>query len=232
MMRLLTAIDGEWVYFDNHDLANAVIASPCPIYRVEVLDDPHDNIWRDVTGKYDKYISKRKEPQSSNKGDSMKGKIVKLPLFAIGEVIDLSYKYGGMPNRIYVNSVFWRESDIQWNYQVTMENTGEKTSMSESFIKSRRSKNSSPVCENPDVIERFKDGWRFCGNFDRDTAIANGKLISENDNVHGVRLYDALNYNNRYMNGKLGVWIKYKHMIDDNGRIHTDNTENQFISIK
>ena len=162
----------------------------------------------------------------------MPKKITTLPAYAIGEVIDLSYKHSGMPNRIYIDTVFWREQDTRWHYQVIMENTGEKTIMSEDFIKERKSKNSSPVCKNPDIIKRFSDGWRFCGNFEKNAAVANGKLIAENPNVRAVRLYPALNYNNQYMNGKLGIWIKYAHTIYDDGRFIDQCMMAEFVDLK
>ena len=224
MMRLLTAVDGQWLVFDNHDLAKAIIKSPCPIYRVEVFSHQYGNRWLDITYKYAEYIEKGNAKMSK--------KITTLPAYAIGEVIDLSYKHGGMPNRIYVDTVFWREQDTRWNYQVIMENTGEKTIMSEDFIKDRKAKNSSPVCKNPDIIKRFSDGWRFCGNFEKDTAVANGKLIAENPNVRAVRLYPALNYNNQYMNGKLGIWIKYTHTIYDDGRFIDQCMMAEFVDLK
>ena len=104
--------------------------------------------------------------------------------------------------------------------------------MSEDFIKDRKAKSSSPVCKNPDIIKRFSDGWRFCGNFEKDTAVANGKLIAENPNVRAVRLYPALNYNNQYMNGKLGIWIKYVNTIYDDGRFIDQCMMAEFIDLK
>lgn len=159
-------------------------------------------------------------------------KITSLPMFGIGEVIDLSYKNGGMPNRIYINGVYWREQDTKWMYQVTMENTGDKSSMDEEFIKERRSRHTQPVYKNPDVIKRMSDGWRFCGNYDKETAIANAKLISQNDNVKAVRLYPAINYYNKFVNGQMGIWIMYKNMIYDNGQMAFGDNVNEFIDIK
>jgi len=151
-------------------------------------------------------------------------KINNAPLYGIGEVIDLSYKYGGLPNRIRVNQVFQREYDAEWQYNVTMENRGVAPNegdvmMSESFIKQRKSKHSSKVYQNNDVQQHMRDGFRFCGNYDSDIARANAKILARRKDITDVRLYPALDYSGRYVNGDMGIWIRYNSVIADNGEI-------------
>lgn len=158
-------------------------------------------------------------------------RINNLPKYQLGQIIDLSYKNGGMPNRIFIMAIFWREQDAQWQYQVLMESTGETTQMSEQFITERKSKKTSSVYRNPEVVKRIEEGWRFCGNYDTDTAHANAKLIAENDGIVSVRLYPALSYNNTFLNGQMGIWIKYAHTIYDDGRMSASGVD-EFVDIK
>ena len=158
-------------------------------------------------------------------------KITTTPKFQLGQIIDLSYKHGGMPNRIYIMAVFWREQDNQWQYQVMMESTGETAQMSEQFINDRKSKQNSAVYKNPDIMTRIEEGWRFCGNYDTETAKANAKLIAENEGIANVRLYPALSYNNTFMNGQMGIWIKYNHIIHNDGRMGQLGID-EFVDIK
>lgn len=219
MMKLLIADDRPPLIFEDDVLAITIIKSPCPIHRVE----KYDGVWIDITNQFDQFIKK---------GKSIMRKINLLPAFAVGEVIDLSYKHGGMPNRIYINSVFWRDQDTKWNYEVTMENNGERAVMSESFIMDRKSKNTSPVCKNPEIIKRFADGWRFCGNFSKESAMPNAKMIAENANIENVRLYPALNYRNQFLPDKLGIWVKYKHTINNDGSIYNQCMMKEFVDVK
>lgn len=147
-------------------------------------------------------------------------KINNAPAFGLGEVIDLSYRHGGMPNRIRIEGVFYRDQDTMWMYDVLMENTGDRSVMNEKFISERKSSKviaSSGVYSNPEIQRRFKEGWRWCGNFAVDTARANAKLIADNSNIKNVRLWPAIDSRNRYVSGSLGIWIKYVNVIYDDG---------------
>lgn len=212
MTRLWIVGRSEPLEFDNDKLAEAIVRSPTCVYKVEVQ---FSGVWVDMTWIYAGDINATKEYWAERKRQEMKIKSV--PKYSPGDVIDLSYKNGGLPNRILVTCTFWRREDKQWMYKVFMENTGEYSVLDETFIASRASKQSTPVYKNPTVLSRIAEGWRFCGNFDTDTANANGKLIAENDLVKHVRLWPAINYNNQYIQGQMGIWIIYKNTIDNNG---------------
>lgn len=206
--------------FDNIALAEAIIRSPATVYKVECWAEGR---WADISSRYTQYLTK---------GSTKMKKITSLPKYALGQIIDLSYKHGGMPNRILVLTVFIREQDSQWQYEVLMENTGEKATVSEEFITSRRSAKSSGVYRNPDVVKRIEEGWRFCGNFEEAAAQANAKCIAENEGIANVRLYPALSYNNTYLNGQFGIWIRYVNTIYDDGRVHNVRMPSDHIDIK
>lgn len=219
MIRLLIA--GKWCEYNDDRLAIAIVKSPT---NVEAAQTMVCDIWHNIDISYYNKMKKKGAKRE------MKA-ITTTPAFAIGEVIDLSYKNGGLPNRIIIDSVFMREGDTEWMYGVTMECTGGNTTMKQSFIKERKSKCTSAVYKNPDIIKRYREGWRYCGNFDIDAANANGKMIAQRDDVEGVRLYPALDSSNRLMRGKMGVWIKYKYTIYDDGST-SSTSANEFTTIK
>lgn len=215
--------------FDYDALAETIIKSPTCVYRVDVYGILG---WADITYLYAEQINARKEYWAERKMKKMR--IKSAPKYNPGDVIDLSYKNGGLPNRILVTCAFWRHGDKQWMYKVFMESTGDYTVMDETFIATRASKKTSNVYKNPVIIGRIAEGWRFCGNFESEVALANGKLIAENDMIKSVRLWPAINYNNQFIKGQMGIWIVYKNTIDNNGNyVHADDgTPNDMVDIK
>lgn len=219
MIRLLIA--DMWHEYDD-ELAVSIIKSPTNVVAAQlVVCDEYYNIDISHHGTKNEKKGMRHEMK----------KITIAPAFAIGEIIDLSYKGDCLPNRIMINSVFMRECDIEWMYGVTMECTGGNTILRQSFIRERRSKHASAVYKNPDVVMRYHEGWRYCGNFDTKAATGNGKMIAQRDDIEGVRLYPALNAQNQLVRGKMGVWIKYNNTIYDDGRI-SGVSANEFTVIK
>lgn len=231
MMRLWIEGNNQPCEFNDDELAEAIIRSPTCIYKVERQYAPFSDAWADVTSFYMDYINARKRYWTERKRKEMK--IKSAPRYSPGDVIDLSYKHGGLPNRILVTCAFWRREDKQWMYKVFMESTGQYSVLDETFIASRESKKTSPAYKNPAVLSRIAEGWRFCGNFDTDTATANGKLIAENEMVKRVRLWPAINYNNKYVQGQMGIWIIYSNTIDNNGNNIVDVEQfNTVVDIK
>lgn len=181
-------------------------------------------VWSDITTNYYDQISARIEYWKRKEAENMK--IKSTPKYNPGDVIDLSYKNGGLPNRIIITCAFWRRGDTQWVYKVFMESTGDYSVLDETFISSRASKKTSPIYHDAKIIQRISDGWRFCGNFDTETAIANGKLIAENPAVKNVRLWPAMDYQGKYVKGKKGIWIIWNHTITNDGQ-YQDNTSGE-----
>ena len=199
MMRLW--IEGKDVPldFDYDCLAESIIKSPTCVYKIEIYGITG---WVDITYLYMEQINTRRAYWIEREMEGMK--IKTMPRYSPGEVVDLTYKNGGLPNRIIVTCSFWRQGDKQWMYKVFMESTG------------------------------ISEGWRFCGNFEAETALANGKLIAENEMIKNVRLYPALDRNNQFLKGKNGIWIIYKHTISNDGEyLGNDNpSHGDIVDIK
>jgi len=136
------------------------------------------------------------------------------PKYSIGQVIDLSYKYGGLPNRILINAIFIRKQDKQWMYKILLENIDKETIMSESFIKYREINKSANIYHNNIIKQRYINGWRWCGNYEESIALNNSKIISTRNNVEGVRLYPAINYKGDFIENQYGLWVKYFNSIN------------------
>lgn len=147
------------------------------------------------------------------------------PKFAPGEVIDITYTRGAsLPNRIKVNTVYIREQDNQWQYHAMLESTGEVTDMTESFICERKSKKTANVYNNSDVIKRYAQGWRFCGNRVRKSkAIADAEEMRKYAGISEIMIWPALDPIGNLRCGEYGVWIKYYHTIDDGGACYDNN---------
>ena len=58
-------------------------------------------------------------------------------------------------------------------------------------------------------------------------------MIAENEMVKRVRLWPAINYNNKYVQGQMGIWIIYSNTIDNNGNNIVDvEQSNTVVDIK
>lgn len=143
------------------------------------------------------------------------------PKYQPGEVIDLTYKTeGSLPNRIFVKTVYCREQDCQWLYEVILENTGCKTTMTEAFINERKANRTASVYKTQEIMERYTKGYRFCGNEAQVHAIVLAEKLKSNSSIAAIMLYPALDPTGRLIKDSYGIWIKYNHIIDDNGELH------------
>ena len=229
MMRLL--ICGKWCDLPYEDMV-VFLMHHCHWDRAELFDQSKSQ-WVDVTEDYMHLKITHLSTTNQNKRGMLKLKEIKvLPKFKLGEVLDLSYTHGGLPNRIIIDSVGMRKQNTEWVYGVTMENNGESTQMAESFIAQRMSYKKSSVYENPEIIKRYDDGWRFCGNFPANVANANAKMIAESSAISSVRLYRAIDSHNRFDPDKMGIWIKYINVINDDGTITNQRAHVDFVNIK
>jgi hypothetical protein len=160
-------------------------------------------------------------------------KVKNLPKYAPGNVVDLTYKSeDSLPNRIKINAVYMREQDKCWMYNVTLENTGSDTSMSEPFISERKAKQTAPVYQSQEIMERYARGWRFCGNYPMPKATAMGEKMAANINIANIVLYPALNPMGVLISGSYGVWIRYAHIIDNEGFLQETLNIGGCITIK
>lgn len=149
-------------------------------------------------------------------------KLTKLPKYMPGQVIDLSYKYRGLPNRLLIKSVFTREQDNQWIYECIIENTGELTTLNESFIINNAVRRDRKVYKCKEVISLYNTGWRFCGNFNKANAHAIAGKYATNRYIRNIILRPALDPNGCLYDDHYGMWVKYNNIINDDGTIVRD----------
>lgn len=149
--------------------------------------------------------------------------ITKLPRFMPGQVIDLSYKNKGLPNRILVKAIFIREQNDEWMYEVLLENTGETTTLSQSIIINNMTERKAQVYKCANIINLYNNGWRFCGNFSRDSAHKTGGKYATNRYIKEIVLHPALDSRGCLINDKYGLWIRYNITINSDGTV-IDNT--------
>lgn len=159
-------------------------------------------------------------------------KINKLPRFMPGQVIDLSYRNKGLPNRLLIQTVFVKEQSKEWLYEALLENTGEVTVLEESFIMNNITNKEAPVYKCNDIIRLYNDGWRFCGNFCKKTARSSAAKYSTNRYIRNIELRPALNAQGKLIQDKYGMWIRYHNTIYDNGTIMTMASADDVIVIK
>lgn len=150
--------------------------------------------------------------------------VTKLPKFMPGQVIDLSYKNKGLPNRLLIQSVFTREQDNQWMYQCIIESTGESTILNEDFITSNMTRKESEVYKCKEIINLYNTGWRFCGNKSRSCAHSIASKHATNRYIRSIILRPALAPNGCLMQDHYGMWIRYNNTINDDGTVTMDGT--------
>jgi hypothetical protein len=149
--------------------------------------------------------------------------ITMLPKFMPGQVIDLSYKHKGLPNRLLIQSVFIREQDNQWMYQCIIEGTGESTILNESFIVNNMTRKGSEVYKCKEVIALYNAGWRFCGNFKSSCAHSIAGKHATNRYIRSIILRPALDSRGCLLQNNYGMWIRYNNIINNNSTIVMDS---------
>ena len=153
--------------------------------------------------------------------------IAKLPQFMPGQVIDLSYKYKGLPNRLLVKTVFINEQSNGWMYDVYLENIGEYTTLEEKFIQDNMTHKHMEVYRCAEIIKLYHNGWRFCGNFTEKSVNDIAAKIALNTHIRNVITRPALNGYGCLDNGKRGIWVKYYNIINDDGTINGTSADDK-----
>lgn len=160
------------------------------------------------------------------------GKITSLPKFMPGQVIDISYRGDGLPDRLMIVSVFIRQQDTQWMYSCIKESTGETITAEQSVIIDRMSDKGAKVYRTREIITMYGDGWRFCGNFKKSCAHAIAGKNADNPIIKNIILKPALNGNGDLLPNHYGAWIRYHNMISDDGKfISGANAQNDDIIV-
>ena len=147
-----------------------------------------------------------------------------LPRFMPGQVIDLSYKRKGLPNRLLIKSVFTREQDKSWMYECYVENIGEFNVLDENFISNHATNKSAQVYKCTDVINLYNNGWRFCGNYGEREAYDLASKYATNKYIKDIILRPALDHRGCLVNNSKGMWIRYRSFITGDGTIIKNNS--------
>lgn len=137
------------------------------------------------------------------------------PLYEPGNVIDFRYTRKHMPDRVYVSMVYRSVVSDEWMYQCWSEKSGIKIYLNETEISKRKSKKSSKCYQHPVVIDMMSNGFRFCGNAKSDTAISRAKKLHDADYIKHIVLKPAVDADGTIVADHLGLWVKYRHTIDD-----------------
>ena len=152
-------------------------------------------------------------------------KVNNLPKFEAGTTYFLSHKTG-MPAKIFVEAVYMKSASREWMYCIYSESNGCKPAyLPESVLENRISKHSSQVYKCPSIIDRIDNGYRFCGNFERDTAMKRGEEFARNRMIESVLLHPAVDSRGDCIYGQFGIWIRWDAVI-------TDDKSNDTIRIK
>ena len=151
-----------------------------------------------------------------------------LPIYSPGDIVDLSYKITGLPDRVSIEMVYFTKLENEWIYSVIIESTGNRTTVLESELKQRSVNKTSKVYKHQHIVQRYTDGWRFCGNYNQEEALKIAKSISNNDIIKHVRIYNGIAPNGSYKDGLFGVWIKYNNIISNVGQL-SFNADNIII---
>lgn len=153
--------------------------------------------------------------------------ITKLPKFMPGQVIDMSYKYKGLPNRLLIKSVFVREQDSSWMYEAYLENIDAHTVLDENFIVNNMVNKSLPVYKCAEVIRLYADGWRYCGNFNSTDAHNTACKLAVNPHIKNVIIRHGLNGRGCLEQNVQGVWVRYYNIVNDDGTINNTASEDK-----
>lgn len=145
--------------------------------------------------------------------------IKELPKFMPGEVIDLSYRTNILPNRILIKQAKITEFSEGWLYDIVLENSGDTTTMEESFIEERMTHKSRKVYSVKYVQDLYESGFRFCGNFIRQDATRFAKNIKDNKTILNIQIHPGFYPGGDLIMGQNGVWIRYHKIITNDGRL-------------
>ena len=139
----------------------------------------------------------------------------KCPLYDAGGTYLLSHR-SGMPAKIYIEAVYKKANSKEWMYSIISEaNDGKVAYVPESTLRQRISKHTSKVYNLPEIVDRVNNGYRFCGNYPMNDAIARGKELADvHKSLSSVMLYPAYDgAGNRLDDGMYGIWVKWRYVI-------------------
>jgi hypothetical protein len=145
----------------------------------------------------------------------MEGDNMEKNLFDVGQVIDIRVGGGsGLPNRLQIIGM---EYDITggdgWNYKCLMEDSGEVYEYNEKFISKVRLAMDSQVYLKPVIMERYKNGWRFVGNWSFNHCKKFGESLAKDERIAHVRVCEAYDASGNIKTDVTSLWIQYHRPI-------------------
>lgn len=150
-----------------------------------------------------------------------------VPKYNAGDIIDIRFSHNTMPDRIYIQMVYRKENSVEWMYQVISEKSNGVAYYTESHIDKYISKRDGKCYETDLVKEMYKNGFRFCGNSNRDTAFNRANSMINANYIRHIMLADALDKDGNPIAGQLGLWVQYNKVIDHN--LSNDKSFNQYV---
>jgi hypothetical protein len=137
------------------------------------------------------------------------------PKYDIGSVIDLRFSNDEMPDRIYIKMAYIKDITKGWYYEVVSEKRNGVAYMSEADINRLISKKNKPCYDNAIIKQLYEDGFRFCGNNKKDTAISRANSMKNALYIKHIILAEALDRNGNPIPNYLGLWVQYNTTIGD-----------------
>lgn len=150
------------------------------------------------------------------------------PKYAAGSVIDTTFGGNKMPDRLYIDMVYMKPKSRCWMYEVLSEKNNKVMYIPEIDIERNESKRTAKCYDNEVVKKMYEDGYRFCGNMNNDTAFKRADSMKNANYIKHIMLCDAVDTDGNIIDGKLGLWVMYNRVINNNGEEVTFNHYNMY----
>ena len=151
------------------------------------------------------------------------------PKYNVGDIIDLRFTNGTMPDRIYIHLVYMKVGSTEWMYHVLSEKASKNIYMSESDITKFVSTKEAKCYNNPVIKDLYDNGYRFCGNYKRDTAFNKAHSMMNAGYIKHIILAEAVSHENNPLPDYLGLWVQYNTVIDTNKFVEKNKSGHYII---
>lgn len=141
---------------------------------------------------------------------------MKAPKYELKTIIDLRFSNTEMPDRIFIRMAYIKDTSKGWWYEVFSEKKDGIIYISESDINRLISKKDDACYDNPIIKELYENGFRFCGNYKRDTAINRANSMKDARYIKHIILAEAINKDGMTLPDYLGLWVQYNATLSDN----------------
>jgi len=138
------------------------------------------------------------------------------PIYKKGDIIDIRPSSNGAPNRIKINGVMTRVSSVgaYWIYDCEFESNHSSQILTEAFILEKSIDKHHQVYNIPVIVDRYKNGWRFYGNYYRNSVSQVSNTLVATPVFKNVRMCEAYNKNGKMSTTQVSLWIRYESPIN------------------